>query len=334
MKKKTVKTKTGKVRTPPYKPAPQNTGNNLLLTTLAISAAGVIGYFGWEYYHKKGAINKGAGANSLQPYKPNTPYTDTVITKNSFPSTDSNYHSVKTGADTTATKKKRTVNTGSGFPLKKGSKGDKVKQLQEALIEKYGASILPKFGADGDFGSETAKALSKAGMPATISESAFNVIVGGGDSTTHEQLAEKLHEAASGGNFNSAVSLLKKIEGKDDYEQVSNAFSELRLGGVRKTLVNGMLDSFASESQKQQIRYEFLRMGLQYDGHKWSLSGLGSIPIITTEPATIWVNANKSLDVPARMVLGNEVAKKLDFTLFENNGKYFLVRTTSVKQLK
>jgi hypothetical protein len=29
------------------------------------------------------------------------------------------------------------------------------------------------------------------------------------------------------------------------------------------------------------------------------------------------------------MVLGNEVTKRLDYTLFENNGKHFLVQTKS-----
>ena len=33
------------------------------------------------------------------------------------------------------------------------------------------------------------------------------------------------------------------------------------------------------------------------------------------------------------MVLGNEVTKRLDYTLFENNGKHFLVQTKSVTQL-
>jgi hypothetical protein len=58
------------------------------------------------------------------------------------------------------------VNTGSGgtptptptpekFPLKKGSKGELVKKLQLAL----GVDKLPKFGADGDFGTETLNAL-------------------------------------------------------------------------------------------------------------------------------------------------------------------------------
>jgi hypothetical protein len=43
----------------------------------------------------------------------------------------------------------------SDFPLKKGSKGALVQRLQLAI----GTDKLPKFGADGDFGTETQNAL-------------------------------------------------------------------------------------------------------------------------------------------------------------------------------
>jgi hypothetical protein len=46
----------------------------------------------------------------------------------------------------------------SDFPLKKGSKGALVQRLQLAI----GTSNLPKFGADGDFGTETQNALKAA----------------------------------------------------------------------------------------------------------------------------------------------------------------------------
>ena len=46
------------------------------------------------------------------------------------------------------------------FPLKKGSKGDRVKELQGLLL-KYNPNALPNYGADGDFGSETENALFK-----------------------------------------------------------------------------------------------------------------------------------------------------------------------------
>lgn len=48
----------------------------------------------------------------------------------------------------------------SAFPLKKGSKGVKVWELQNAILS-YNASLLPKYGADSDFGSETEAAVVK-----------------------------------------------------------------------------------------------------------------------------------------------------------------------------
>jgi peptidoglycan hydrolase-like protein with peptidoglycan-binding domain len=46
------------------------------------------------------------------------------------------------------------------FPIQKGSKGEKVRELQSILIG-INPSALPKYGVDGDFGSETESALFK-----------------------------------------------------------------------------------------------------------------------------------------------------------------------------
>ena len=50
--------------------------------------------------------------------------------------------------------------TAQDFPIKKGSKGDKVKEIQQILVG-IDANALPKYGIDGDFGSETESALFK-----------------------------------------------------------------------------------------------------------------------------------------------------------------------------
>jgi len=50
--------------------------------------------------------------------------------------------------------------TAQDFPIKKGSKGDKVREIQQILLG-IDANALPKYGADGDFGSETESALFK-----------------------------------------------------------------------------------------------------------------------------------------------------------------------------
>lgn len=46
------------------------------------------------------------------------------------------------------------------FPLKRGSKGARVRALQVYILNKD-KNALPKFGADGDFGKETEDALIK-----------------------------------------------------------------------------------------------------------------------------------------------------------------------------
>jgi hypothetical protein len=56
--------------------------------------------------------------------------------------------------------KSGSVVVSNDFPLKKGSRGAKVKELQMKLLKKDPA-ILPKYGADSDFGSETETALVK-----------------------------------------------------------------------------------------------------------------------------------------------------------------------------
>lgn len=48
----------------------------------------------------------------------------------------------------------------SALPLKKGSKGQAVEAMQRLMLS-IDSTLLPKFGADGDFGSETEAALKK-----------------------------------------------------------------------------------------------------------------------------------------------------------------------------
>lgn len=306
---------------------PQKSGaEKIILTTLTIGAAGVVGYLGlqlWKKHKQSKSANLDTEIDKIQPapvkeimlppIKPDVIYTPPKDTTHTTHSSSRN----------------------DDFPLKKGSKGDAVKQLQQGLISKYGASILPKYGADGDFGSETLAALKKKGLPAVVTESVFNVITQGGDGGGSDDitLAEQLHKAAENKNFSNATSLLKKIGSKEQYQQVSNSFMQTRLRGVRQTLVNGMLSSFTNESQKSQIRMEFIRMGLQYRNNKFSLSGFNGKPLVTKVPATVWSSPTQSVQVPAMMVVGNEVTTRLDYTLFENNGKYYLIKTETVKYL-
>lgn len=291
----------------------------IIITTLAVGATGIIGYFGWQYLKKKKAADY-SELDALLKNMDQPIVTQTVLPKPKTKSQNADY----TASSSTL--------RSDAFPLKRGSKGENVRKLQEAIITKYGAQMLPKYGADGDFGSEMVAALKKLGLTSTITQSTLNVIAQG-TTTNSVAIGKDLYSAAVAKDYTKAIGLLKKLKSVDDYTTANDAFKEARIAGVRQTIVNGMLNVFTAELQKQAIKFEFLRMGLQFDGSKWSLSGFDGLPIVTMVPTAVWVNATSSVKVPARMVLGNEISRRLDYTLFENGGKHFLVQTKTVKYL-
>jgi hypothetical protein len=59
------------------------------------------------------------------------------------------------------------VTRNDNFPLKKGSYGARVKELQLVLL-KYDANALSQYGVDGDFGTETENALFKVSGKKTV----------------------------------------------------------------------------------------------------------------------------------------------------------------------
>lgn len=299
----------------------------IIIASLAVGAAGILGYFGWQYLKKKKDAKNGGDLDEvLKTVNTQVSYETPTVVTTPKPKT------VKNTTYTPSYSSSIPSQVNSEFPLRKGSKGDNVRMLQEALIAKYGKTILPKYGADGDFGSETVNALKKAGLPASINESTFNVLTQT-VKVDKSSIGKDLYKAAVAKDFNKVMSLLKTMNSTEDYSAANAVFKTYRIGSVRQTIVNGLLNSFTKTDQKEKIKFEFLRMGLQFDGSKWSLSGFDGKSIVTNEAATVWINATEGVKVPARMVLGNEVSRRLDYTLFENNGKYFLVNTKSVQYL-
>jgi hypothetical protein len=306
----------------------------IIIWSVGLGAAGVLGYFGWQYFKKKKAEKKNDDVDIIlntSNTTPNNHRVDTpVFVKPRIIKPKPVY---QPSYEPTYTETPSPKNADS-FPLKKGSKGEKVKLLQQALLDNYGKTILPRYGADGFFGNEMIAALKKLNLPATINETTFNVLVkGSGVSNSKDDFGKLLYTAAATKNLNKAIELLKKLRSKEDYSNASDSFKNYRINGVRQTLVNGLLNSFSDEKQKQQIRLQFTRMGLQYDGNKWSLSGLDGVALITTQPTMIWKDAQTGVQVPANMVLGNEVANRLSYTLFENGGQHYLVKTNAIKYL-
>lgn len=299
----------------------QASGSNkkkIILIGLGVVATGVAGYFGYEWWQKRKASQDDAGDSSGDGLPP-------APDKKVF----------QTGTPTSPS----STSGGDGFPLKKGSKGSKVKSLQKAMIAKFGKSILPKYGADGDFGNETAAGLKKAGLPSEVDEPTYSALLSGngttaGTSVDAAGIAKTLYDAAMAADASAMIPALQKMNSTADYSAVNGEFENFTIGGVRKTLVNGLLSALSDENQKQQVRLEFSRMGLKYDGSKWSLSGIvGASPIVTTEETYVWASPQEAIKVPISMVLGTEIEERGGYTLFENNGRHFLVTTKSIKSL-
>lgn len=221
------------------------------------------------------------------------------------------------------------------FPLKQGSKGARVKAYQQALINRYGKAILPKYGADGDFGKEMQTALKKLNLPAEINESAYNLMVMGA-APDHRKLASELYSATVTKNFKQALVSLKKLRNVSDYKSVSASYkTHWPFGRTPRTLVAGLLEYFPEDKQKADLSTEFLRMGLIYDSSKWSIPDppLSGLRLITKQEADIWKDKSNSIRVPARTVLGTELKRKGRYSLFENGGKYFLVLSSQVEYM-
>ncbi len=174
----------------------------------------------------------------------------------------------------------RPAATGATFPLNLRAKGNKVLELQQSLMRTYGSGIFPKYGADGDFGSELASFLRSKGYGVPLSEADFKKIT---QAQTPKPLvafdpaaiAKGVYNAIMGKDYSSAITLLKAITNPTNYSLVSEKFKLYRLnGGVRQTLVTAMLNSFAEKSQKENTKLVFQKMGLQYNAatNKWSLA--------------------------------------------------------------
>jgi hypothetical protein len=214
-----------------------------------------------------------------------------------------------------------------------GSKGYRVTALQKALIGKYSKKILPKFGADGMFGKELEDALFSKGLPKTVDENLYNVLV---KARTFDarSISQNLHNYIYNRKIEPVLTNLKKMRNTDDYNAVNDNFKMMIFEGVRNTLVNALMKKFTG-GNKQKIQVQLLRMGLKFDGDKWSLSGFDPIKrIATVEPCKIWKDSKTSITVPANIFLGFEIVNREGFCLFESpHNQKFLIKNQSIKYI-
>ncbi len=279
-------------------------GKKIVFAGLCITAVGILGFMGWEKYKKYKDAKREENDSENFPIQK-------VVTAN-LPNT----------------------NTNTSFPLKQGSKGEEVKALQNMLTAKYGATILGKYGADGKFGPALSEVLKSKGLPTVIDENTYKVLVNAKSNLDTSGLAEKLFRATLTKNFSQVLPLLQQLKSTNDYSTVSENFKKFRLSGVRQTLVNALMNTFTGK-QKQKIQLEFTRMGLKFDGTKWSLSGIEfPLRIMTTVPTTVWKDTQTAISVPANLILGYKLQNHNGFTAFKSiHNQQFLVKTDSIKYI-
>jgi len=235
------------------------------------------------------------------------------------------------------------------FPVKTGSKGDLVKKIQNALIKAYGKNILPKYGADGEFGPELTKALTSKGYPTEIDESTFNKIITTADpipavqNAAHPTLsasnaiktAKNIWLGSTINKLSEVLDALKEIRNAGDYRVVNELLKNFQLKGKPKTIVNLTLSSFTDDTSKQLIRNEFIRMGLKYEDGKWSLSGMSEKQIMTTQQTAICCPDGRKLKVPGNTLLGFETGRYLTNTRFRTlDNKKFYVATKHIRYVQ
>jgi hypothetical protein len=298
----------------------------ILFAGLGTITAGIAGFFGWQWWKDKkdAKQQQHSGESGNYTPQPNSPYAPAQDTAKN------NYHApAPQGND--------------GFPLKKGSKGAKVKALQQALMAKYGASILPKYGADGSYGNEVIAALKKEGLPSSVDESTYNSIVGANASNAPsntsnsslsdsdaKDIAKAIYDAVENNNndtdkgFAAAVKTLKRINNTDDYKKVNAVFeANYKFWGtlweVSKSIVTELLDNYTASDQKVSLRLEFSRIGLKYDSNseKWSLP-LSGLPyqLITTSDTEVLDKNGAAIKVKANTLLGNPVGTRKGWLYF------------------
>ncbi|MFD0998684.1 peptidoglycan-binding protein [Ohtaekwangia kribbensis] len=295
--------------------------SRIFIYALALAALGGGGYLVYDHFRRKKLTSQN-----------NSEIVDTVTTGESI-NTNTAYTS---NAASTASKKKstaRTTTASDDFPLKKGSKGPRVVQLQQALISK-GASIA----ADGIFGPATLSALKAQGYSNTIDETAFTKLTGSEPVLkivfNPADLAKKLLSATNRNNADDVVYILRQIKTVNEYTAVNEQYKKLLL--ISKTIVTHLLDyAFKDdEAARELIKVEFFRIGLKVnEAGIWSLQGIQLYKDLITIRPTIVIDAwNNRLPVKGNTILGDEVKIENGMTWFRSVDRTILkVPTQDVK---
>lgn len=242
----------------------------------------------------------------------------------------------------------RPAPSNSSFPLKKRSKGPLVKKVQEALVRKYGSQILPKWGVDGDYGSEMESALISKGLPTVISESAFKKITSpkatskkpyrstSKPSLTRSQYAvvisKRFKTAMKRNDLNYALKNLGYIKTFSFYTLVDNDFKRKAPEGhwTTKSVYDALTGQFSDSGSIWQMKSHFKRIGLK----RPELNGLSEVggKLLTLTQTKVWNALGSSIVVPAKTILGNFIRGVNGETEFETiDGKRLFTISKAVK---
>ena len=300
----------------------------VFIYALALAALGGGGFLVYDKLKRRKQSSQNSPTDSNK---------DTIIINNSLPvsysPTSSSPTSSLTRLISSATS---TITRNDNFPLKRGSRGERVKILQRAL-----SKSTPSIAVDGQFGPQTAGALKTAGYPEVIDETLFNQITGaassGGSLTVvfnPAALATSLYTSAQAKDITGVLSVLKQVKSVSDYSSVNEYYKKQSF--ISKTIVTDLL-SYAfkyDESAKTQIRNEFLRMGLKVDGSgTWSLQGIRLFQdLITIRETVVTDSQGNKIPVRRNTILGDEMEVSNGITWFKSVDNSILkVPTQDVK---
>lgn len=287
----------------------------VFIYALAVAALGGGGYLIYDRIRKK--------KDSDQNLIPADSNSDTIIINNTLP--------VSYGSSGTS---KLSAAGADKFPLKQGSKGTRVLMLQQAL-SKTSPSIL----VDGIFGPQTAGALKGAGYPEVVDEALFARITGSGNGNIQvifnpASLATGLYKAAQTRNLSEVLKSLRQIKTVSDYASVNDYYK--RQTFISKTIVTDLLEyAFkGNEAAKDQIRNEFLRMGLKMNSAgTWSLQGFRLYKdLVTIRETVVTDSLNNKIPVHRNTILGDELEVANGMTWFRSvDNSVLKVPTQDVK---
>ena len=316
--KKAQPKKTGKGKVKPAK---------VFIYALALAALGGGGFLVYDKLKRR--------KQSSQESLPTDSTKDTIIINNTLPVSysASSPTSSLTKLISSATS---TLTRNDNFPIKRGSRGERVKLLQKAL-----AKTTPSIAIDGQFGPQTAGALKTAGYPETLDEGLFNQITGSSGSGANvtvvfnpSTLAKSLYTSAQAKDLTGVLYVLKQMKSVSDYSSVNEYYKKQSF--VSKTIVTDLLSySFKyDESAKTQIRNEFLRMGLKVDDSgTWSLQGLRLYKdLITIRETVVTDSSGNKIPVRKNTILGDEIEVSNGMTWFRSvDNSVLKVPTQDVK---